>query len=69
VDYARNSYHDEFIDFLPRFSSRYLSHFLMDLTITHMVLVHERVVLCLCRSGFTTLPPALLQEQSVVVHC
>jgi hypothetical protein len=27
VDYARNSYHDEFIDFLPHFSSRALSHF------------------------------------------
>jgi hypothetical protein len=27
VDYARNSYHDEFLDFLPRFSSRALSHF------------------------------------------
>jgi hypothetical protein len=27
VDYARNSYHDEFIDFLPHFSSRTLSRF------------------------------------------
>jgi hypothetical protein len=27
VDYARNSYHDEFIDFLPHGSSRALSHF------------------------------------------
>jgi hypothetical protein len=27
VDYTRNSYHDEFIDFLPHFSSRALSHF------------------------------------------
>jgi hypothetical protein len=27
VDYARNSYHDEFIDFLPHFSSHALSHF------------------------------------------
>jgi hypothetical protein len=27
VDYARNSYHDEFIDFPPHFSSRALSHF------------------------------------------
>jgi hypothetical protein len=27
VDYARNSYHDEFIDFLPHFSSCALSHF------------------------------------------
>jgi hypothetical protein len=26
-DYARNSYHDEFIDFSPRTSSRSLSHF------------------------------------------
>jgi hypothetical protein len=27
VDYARNSYHDEFIDFLPHFSSHAPSHF------------------------------------------
>jgi hypothetical protein len=27
VDYARNSYHDEFIDFLPHISSRAPSHF------------------------------------------
>jgi hypothetical protein len=27
VDYARNSYHDEFIDFLPHISSCVLSHF------------------------------------------
>jgi hypothetical protein len=27
VDYARNSYHDEFIDFLPHFSSLAPSHF------------------------------------------
>jgi hypothetical protein len=27
VDYARNSYHDEFVDFLPHFSSRAPSHF------------------------------------------
>jgi hypothetical protein len=27
VDYARNSYHNEFIDFLPHFSSRASSHF------------------------------------------
>jgi hypothetical protein len=27
VDYARNSYHDEFIDFLPHFSSCAASHF------------------------------------------
>jgi hypothetical protein len=27
VDYARNSYHDEFIDVLPHFSSRAPSHF------------------------------------------
>jgi hypothetical protein len=26
VDYVRNSNHDEFIDFLPHFSSRALSH-------------------------------------------
>jgi hypothetical protein len=27
VNYARNSYHDEFIDFLPHISSRVPSHF------------------------------------------
>jgi hypothetical protein len=47
IDYARNSYHDEFIDFLPHFSSHAPSHFFMDLTIAHMVLVHERVALFL----------------------
>jgi hypothetical protein len=47
VDYAKNSYHNELIDFLPHISSRAPSHFLMDLTISHMVLVHKRVTLCL----------------------
>jgi hypothetical protein len=54
-DYARNSYCDEFSDFLPhsysralsRTSSRALSHFLMDLTIVHMVLAHKRTALYL----------------------
>jgi hypothetical protein len=27
LDFARNSYHDDFIDFLPRTSSRASSHF------------------------------------------
>jgi hypothetical protein len=27
VDYARNSYHDEFVDFLPHFSSHIPSRF------------------------------------------
>jgi hypothetical protein len=44
VVYARNSYHDEFIDFSPHFSSCVLLVFLMNLIITHMVLIHERVV-------------------------
>jgi hypothetical protein len=52
-DYARNSYHDEFFDFPPHSyshasrhtSSRALSHFLMNLTIAHMVLVHKRTTL------------------------
>jgi hypothetical protein len=39
VDYARNSYHDEFIDFSPHISSRAPSHFHTDLTIAHFVLV------------------------------
>jgi hypothetical protein len=63
VEYARNSYRDEFIDFLPhsyscvpsrsysRASPRTFSHvFLvspMDLTITHMVLVNLRTALSL----------------------
>jgi hypothetical protein len=37
-DYARNSHRDEFIDFLVSFK---------DLTIAHMLLVHERIALCL----------------------
>jgi hypothetical protein len=70
VEYARDSYRDEFIDFLPRYYShvpprfysrasprtfsRALPHtscallsLLMDLTIAHMVLVHERTALSL----------------------
>jgi uncharacterized protein YjeT (DUF2065 family) len=63
LDYARNSYHDEFIDFPPRSYSRVAPssysraspHIflvlclvsLIDITITHMVLVHERTTLCL----------------------
>jgi hypothetical protein len=46
VDYARNLYHDEFIDFPPHFFHVLHLVFLMDLTIIYMVLVHERVVLC-----------------------
>jgi hypothetical protein len=63
-DYARNSYHNEFIDFLPHSYSHVMSHFLlscfvshlftcfflsslMDQTIAHMVLVHERIALSL----------------------
>jgi hypothetical protein len=54
-DYARNSYRDEFIDFLlililslrlTLLLMLYLAS-LMDLTIAHMVLVHERTTLCL----------------------
>jgi hypothetical protein len=55
VDYARNSYRDEFFDFPPRSHSRALPNpssrafliSLVDLTITHMVLVHKRTTLCL----------------------
>jgi hypothetical protein len=62
-EYARNSYHDEFFDLLSRSYSRVppysysraLPHTfdvlclasLMDLTIAHMVLVHERTALSL----------------------
>jgi hypothetical protein len=47
VNYASNSYHDEFIDFCLIFLLVLRLIFLMDITITHMVLVHERVILCL----------------------
>jgi hypothetical protein len=55
VYYARNSHQNEFIDFLPHtYSCAFLALLLMlcvislmDLTITHMVLVQERVALCL----------------------
>jgi hypothetical protein len=63
VEYARNSYRDEFIDFLPRAYSHVLPRFysralprtssrvclksLMYLTIAHMVLAHERTALSL----------------------
>jgi hypothetical protein len=47
VDYARNSYHDVFTDFCLSFLLMLHLIFLMDLIITHMILVHERVVLCL----------------------
>jgi hypothetical protein len=63
VEYARNSYHDEFIDFparsyshvpphfysraSPRTSSRAFPSSPMDLAITYMVLVHERTILSL----------------------
>jgi hypothetical protein len=62
VEYARDSYRDEFLDFLPRSYSHVLPRFyllclalffvlclssLMDITIAHMVLVHERTALCL----------------------
>jgi hypothetical protein len=54
-DYAKNSYHDEFSDFLPHSFSRALPHTsfvlclssLMDLTIAHMVLIHEIIALSL----------------------
>jgi hypothetical protein len=63
VEYARNSYRDEFLNLPPRSYScassrtfhvlclalllvRCLSS-LMDLTIAHMVLVHERTAVCL----------------------
>jgi hypothetical protein len=45
VNYARNSYHDEFINFCLTFFLVFRIVFLMELTIAHMVLVHERVVL------------------------
>jgi hypothetical protein len=55
-DYARNSYRDEFIDFFCldlilvvclAFTIVLCLSSLMDLTIAHMVLVHERTILCL----------------------
>jgi hypothetical protein len=63
IEYARNSYRDDFIVFLPRSYSHVLFRFysralsrtsshvflssLMDLSIAHMVLVHERTALSL----------------------
>jgi hypothetical protein len=47
VDSARNPYYDEFVGFLPHFFLVLHPVFLMDLTIAHMVLVHEKMVLCL----------------------
>jgi hypothetical protein len=54
-DYARNSYRDEFFDFhfalsltlWPTLILMFCLSSLMDLTITHMVLVHERTALSL----------------------
>jgi hypothetical protein len=45
-DYARNLYHDEFIDFRLILLVLHLISF-MDLTIAHMVLDQERIALCL----------------------
>jgi hypothetical protein len=55
LEYARDSYRDEFFDFPPRSYSRASPHTsshvflssLMDLTIAYMVLVHERTTLSL----------------------
>jgi hypothetical protein len=47
MDYTRNSYHDEFIDFSPHFSSHASSHFFHGPNHCSYVLVHERIALCL----------------------
>jgi hypothetical protein len=55
VDYARNSYHDEFSNFRFALSLALCLALLlmlcldslMDLTISHIVLIHERTTLCL----------------------
>jgi hypothetical protein len=47
VDYARNSYHNEFIDFPPLISSRAPSHFSHGPNHHSYILVHERVALFL----------------------
>jgi hypothetical protein len=63
VEYARDSYRDEFLDCSPRSYSHVLPSFysvlhltlfhvlyfssLIDLTITHIILVHERIALSL----------------------
>jgi hypothetical protein len=46
-DYVRNSYRDEFSNFLPHSYSCGLSWFSHGLTIAHMVLVHKKTALCL----------------------
>jgi hypothetical protein len=69
VEYARDSYHDEFTNFLSRSYSHVSPHFysrasprtfscallslLMNLTIAHMVLVHKRTALSLDALGTT----------------
>jgi hypothetical protein len=47
VDYARNSYHYEFIDLPPHFSSHALSHFSHGPNHRSYDFVNKRVVLCL----------------------
>jgi hypothetical protein len=72
VEYARNSYRDEFIDFPHRSYSHVPPRFtlalrltllhviflssLMDLVIAHMILVHERTALSLDAFGYGTRP-------------
>jgi hypothetical protein len=53
-EYVTNSYHDEFVDLSPRtlvlchtLLHTFFLSFLMDLTIAHMILVHERTALSL----------------------
>jgi hypothetical protein len=57
VDYARNSYRDEFIDFLPHISSRAPSHFSHGPNYRSYDLVHGRVALFL---DFLVLTHALI---------
>jgi hypothetical protein len=47
LDFARNSYRNEFIDFLPHSYSRASPHFLHGPNYHSMVLVHERTTLYL----------------------
>jgi hypothetical protein len=46
-DYARNSYRDEFINFCLTLLLVLRLIFFINLTIGHMILVHERIALCL----------------------
>jgi hypothetical protein len=76
-EYARNSYRDEFLDFSPHSYSRASSRTsscifpssLMDLTIAHMVLVHERTTLSLDGLVTTHVLIVVIVSRTCLVSC